>query len=248
MSKIRPLASPRAGADTGPATGVFLPVRWEELTYATWGASDAGRRSRNEDHYLVAEVGLSGALQSSLETHDRRQLLLAVADGVGGQGGGQVASELAIRALHWRLQAGVDPSDSPKTALIAALQHCDDEIRRQARWRRDCWNMATALTVGLVVDRMLYVAHVGHGRAYLLRDGDARLLTRDHTLRQSLLEGGASESELASVPTLLTQAVGGEMPTLDPQLAEVLLRPGDRVVLCSDGVSGGSGELRRAER
>lgn len=216
-----------------------------ELQATISGASAKGRRSKNQDHFLACEVGCTAVFHSSLACRDRRQLVLAVADGVGGQPAGEVASEIAVRTIHHRLAAGVPSDRSPVSVLLAAVAESNEEVCRQARPGGGGSSMATSLTVGLVVDRMLYVAHVGHSRAYLIRDGRARRLTRDHTLRQALLDGGIDPARVSGCPTLLTQALGSA-PAVEPDLSEVLLRDGDRVLLCTDGVLAGVEEARLA--
>jgi serine/threonine protein phosphatase PrpC len=161
--------------------------------------------------------------------------LLAVADGLGGHAGGEVASAAAIDALR--------PLDTevPAGELLNALDHA---VRRASSTLRDLVQadpslagMGTTLTALLWSGSQLGLVHIGDSRAYLARDGEVFQITHDHRLVQSLLdEGKLTADEAASHPQaqMLLRALGGSNSEPDLQLREA--RPGDRYLLCSDGL------------
>jgi serine/threonine protein phosphatase PrpC len=161
--------------------------------------------------------------------------LLAVADGLGGHAAGEVASAAAIDALR-----PLD-TDVPAGELLNAL---DDAVRRASGALRDMVKadpslagMGTTLTALLWSGSQLGLVHIGDSRAYLVRDSEVFQITHDHRLVQSLLdEGKLTAEEAASHPQqqLLLRALGGGNAEPDLQLREA--RPGDRYLLCSDGL------------
>ncbi len=161
--------------------------------------------------------------------------LLAVADGMGGHAGGEVASAAVIEALR--------PLDTevPAGELLNALDHA---VRRASSTLRDIvrddpslLGMGTTLTALLWSGSQLGLVHIGDSRAYLVRDGEVFQITHDHTMVQSLLDDGKiTAGEVASHPqrSLLLRALGADRVEPDLQLREARL--GDRYLLCSDGL------------
>lgn len=164
--------------------------------------------------------------------------LLAVADGMGGHVGGEIASAAAIEALR-----GLD-KDLPATELLAALEHtvktANDNLHRIVESDPALQGMGTTLTAMLWAGNQVALVHIGDSRAYLLRDGSLFQITHDHTLVQSLVdEGRISPDEAASHPqrSLLLRALDGR-GEVDPDLSLREAKVGDRYLLCSDGLSG----------
>jgi protein phosphatase len=161
--------------------------------------------------------------------------LLAVADGMGGHAGGEVASAAVIEALR--------PLDTevPAGELLNALDHA---VRRASSTLRDIvrddpslLGMGTTLTALLWSGSQLGLVHIGDSRAYLVRDGEVFQITHDHTMVQSLLDDGKiTAGEVASHPqrSLLLRALGAGRSEPDLQLREARL--GDRYLLSSDGL------------
>ncbi len=161
--------------------------------------------------------------------------LLAVADGLGGHAGGEVASAAAIEALR--------PLDAelPAGDLLNALQHAvrqaNDAMRHIAESDPSLRGLGTTLTAMLWSGSQLALVHIGDSRAYLLRDGELFQITHDHTLVQTLVdEGQITADEAASHPqrSLLLRAIDGRQSEPDLQLQDAA--PGDRYLLCSDGL------------
>jgi len=177
-------------------------------------ATDVGRaRERNEDSLLTAPP------------------LYAVADGMGGHRGGNVASELALQVLS-RM------GDGSWDRLADQVREANRAILERAQGDRSLSGMGTTLTAAYTEDDVIHLVHVGDSRAYLLREGELHRLTEDHTLvHRMAMEGRITEAEEETHPqrSILIRALGVEEP-VDVDEVPVDARPGDRVLLCSDGL------------
>ncbi len=163
--------------------------------------------------------------------------LLALADGMGGHAAGEVASSLVISAL-----APLD-EDDPGDDLLAELREAAYEgnslITRHVAEQPDLEGMGTTLTAILFAGSRLGMVHIGDSRAYQLRENALTQITKDDTFVQSLIdEGRITEEEAHTHPqrSLLLRAITGQ--DIDPWLTIREARPGDRFLLCSDGLSG----------
>ena len=181
--------------------------------------SDVGStRTDNEDRFLA------------------RPPLFAVADGMGGHQAGEVASELAISLLD----ETADRSSTPDTdAVVETIERSNAAIRREARLRSDLAGMGTTCTV-VVIDGTIRVAHVGDSRAYRFRAERLEQLTDDHSLVASMVRDGLMDPADALTDgrrNIITRALGAEdQVRVDVVTAD--LAPGDRLLLCSDGLHG----------
>lgn len=184
-------------------------------------ATDVGRvRDGNEDAYLV----------------DDAMGLIAVADGMGGHRGGEVASAMAVDALQ---HLATDPTPD---ALLSSVQQANHVIFDRARNDPDLRGMGTTLCAVAVVsddgDEELAVVNVGDSRVYLLRDDALIQLTRDHSLVEDMLQEGRITAEEAAVHpqrNIVTRALG-IAPRVDVDEFSVIPHTGDRFILCSDGL------------
>jgi protein phosphatase len=163
--------------------------------------------------------------------------LLAVADGMGGMAAGDVASNIVIAAM-----APLD-EDVPRGALVDALRGAVETANQQLRDTVDAnpqlEGMGTTLTATLFSGSKIGMVHIGDSRAYLLRDGEFAQITKDDTYVQMLVdEGRISPEEASSHPqrSLLTRALDGR--DIDPEYSVRQVLPGDRYLICSDGLSG----------
>lgn len=168
--------------------------------------------------------------------------LLTVCDGVGGAARGDIASSTAVgqlRRLDEPPQAG--RSDDDLLGMVShALYLAHDRIAELVDHDPSLNGTSTTATVCLFDGEKLAVGHVGDSRAYLFRDGAVGQITHDHTFVQTLIdEGRITEEESRVHPhrNLILKALDG-MREVDPDLFTVELEPGDRLMLCSDGVSG----------
>lgn len=164
--------------------------------------------------------------------------LLVVADGMGGHAAGEVASTVVVETLS-ALEHTVDTSD-PLTALEDAVHKANARLRGLVSEDRRLDGMGTTITAVLWAGDQVGIVHIGDSRLYLLRGGDLRRVTHDHTYVQSLVdEGRISEVDVGSHParSLLLRALDGRgAPEPDLQLLQV--EAGDRLLLCSDGLTG----------
>jgi protein phosphatase len=165
--------------------------------------------------------------------------LLAVADGMGGHAAGEVASAAVIAALEQLDELGVNAGD-PQEALRDAVEEANTTLRDMVAADSELQGMGTTVTAVLNDGTYTWLAHVGDSRAYLLRDGALRQVTRDHTFVQQLVdEGRIAPEDVSTHPqrNLITRALDGRRP-VELDLERLDLMPGDRLLLCSDGLSG----------
>jgi serine/threonine protein phosphatase PrpC len=194
------------------------------LVVETGACSDVGRlRQSNEDALVLSAP------------------VYAVADGMGGARAGEVASAMAVAALHG-LAGG-------EAELAAAIDDVNGRIHAAARADPSLMGMGTTVTAALVDGADLVVAHVGDSRAYLLRAGRLRQLTDDHSLVGELVRRGAlspGEAERHPQRSVITRALGAE-PGVDIDVLRVPAEAGDLLLLCTDGLSGmvPDGEIER---
>jgi len=169
--------------------------------------------------------------------------VLAVADGMGGHAAGEVASAVAIAALR-HLDSDVPGSDL-LDVLRASAESANEHLRDMVSGDPTLEGMGTTLTALLFAGSRIGLLHIGDSRAYLLRDGRFAQITHDHTLVQRLVdEGRISEQEAGSHPqrSLITRALDGR-EGIEPDLSVREARPGDRYLLCTDGLTGPVGSL-----
>ncbi|WP_240203216.1 Stp1/IreP family PP2C-type Ser/Thr phosphatase [Streptomyces actuosus] len=164
--------------------------------------------------------------------------LLAIADGMGGQAAGEVASSEVISTIV-ALDDDIPGSDI-LTTLGTAVQRANDQLRQMVEEDPSLEGMGTTLTALLWTGQRLGLVHVGDSRAYLLRDGVLTQITQDHTWVQRLVdEGRITEEEATTHPqrSLLMRALGSG-DHVEPDLSIREVRAGDRYLICSDGLSG----------
>lgn len=197
---------------------------------------------------LVRPVNEDSLLYEALDSA-RPIVLAAVADGVGGNVAGEVASRLATSELRVEvadrglaLLADPDPGAreaGAKSLLATGFERAQAAIRREARLRPELAGMASTLTAALLVDRDLFLAHVGDSRAYHWHDGALIQVSEDHSLVAFMLKNGSLTLDEARVHPhrhVLTQALGTEQSPV-AELSLVRVAPGDLILLCTDGLS-----------
>ncbi|MDM8085154.1 Stp1/IreP family PP2C-type Ser/Thr phosphatase [Cellulomonas cellasea] len=166
--------------------------------------------------------------------------LLVVADGMGGHAGGDVASSVAIAALA-PLDGESHGPDDALDELERALEAARDEIVARTHSDPDLAGMGTTVTAILRAGNKLAMVHLGDSRGYLLRDGALSQVTTDHTFVQHLVNTGkitAEEAEHHPQRSVVMRVLGDFEPDVAPDLSVREARPGDRWLLCSDGLSG----------
>lgn len=214
------------------------------INVSVFGLSDIGRvRKNNEDSFAVCDLS-TGEVNPFSSEHllGSRGLLLLVADGMGGEMCGEVASNLCVAIIPSRLIKNLSSADSEPPNLVRHLREAVEFANRavfdKAQFERLCRGMGTTATAAALVAERLVVAQVGDSRAYLVRNGHLFQLTRDQTFLNYLADRGAplpAEPEKDSRRSILTQALGTR-ETLDVKVTGARLRSQDVVLLCSDGL------------
>jgi serine/threonine protein phosphatase PrpC len=189
------------------------------------------RRANNEDYIAYFEPGETVDLQASGR-------LYILADGVGGASKGERASRYAAERVLYEYyhHPEVEPGKRLKEAMRLAGNEIFDYAERSGNYRR----MATTMVAAAIRDNLLTVANVGDSRAYLIRNGQVQQLTVDHTTASELMRNGLMSEEEALTSkskNRLTRSLGGEPDVIVDVFPEIALEPGDRILLCSDGLS-----------
>jgi protein phosphatase len=194
------------------------------MTFLWAVATDQGRvRGHNEDT-LWPRPGTGGVAAGDAGG----EFLAAVADGMGGHIGGEVASRLAIEAA---VAAGGEAVERLHAANAAVVGTALDKPRLAG--------MGTTMTLAIFSPGAVEIGHIGDSRAYLYRDGTLAQLTRDHSLMAEMLASGELTPEQAAVHpfrSVITRALGMESRVVVDRVTRDLL-PGDRLLLCSDGLT-----------
>ncbi len=200
------------------------------------GQTDVGqKREHNEDSFLVCpELGL-----------------FVVADGMGGHAGGGTASRIAVQTIETRMRVAREASPelfaSPGTLeesaipelLRESVESACESIYQEAQGNPSLTGMGTTVTAAVIAGRKVFVAHVGDSRCYLARAGRIYQVSEDHSLVNEQLKAGAitpDEARHSRLRNIITRSVGFESDVA-VDLLGLDLEPGDRVVICCDGLS-----------
>ncbi|MDH4139078.1 MAG: protein phosphatase 2C domain-containing protein, partial [Coriobacteriia bacterium] len=191
------------------------------------GLSDVGRvRTHNEDAVLLSPP------------------LYAVADGLGGHQAGEIASTLAVESLLENAPLRADAK-----ALGRAVRSANRAVIDGAREGLGRAGMGTTLTAAIVEDTRIAIAHAGDSRAYLFHGGELERITLDHSVVADLIrQGSITEEESRTHPnrSVITRALGSD-PNMYADTFEVDAEPGDRLLLCSDGLTSMLTDVRIAD-
>ena len=211
----------------GKRSNITVPDKGEGLvkaskahvqTVAFGSGTDVGRmRNHNEDSLFAAPP------------------LFVVADGMGGHAAGEVASELAIQTI-----SQLAPGYPNGPMLENAITEANRAVYECARANERRAGMGTTVTAALLQGTRLVIAQVGDSRAYLLHGGELQQLTRDHSLMQDLIDAGEitpAEARIHPQRNFITRALGTS-PSVKADIYELNVSPGDRLLLCSDGLCG----------
>ncbi len=178
--------------------------------------------------------------------------LIAVADGMGGHAGGEVASAIAINTLQQLLPVINDPAidlDSRADLFLNISYEVDAEILRVSKEKPELSGMGTTLTALSLTGGQVDLLHIGDSRCYRWRNKKLEKLSYDHTVMQELLDQGRlTPEEVFDHPqrSLLTQALMGDSG-IDPVLMSYEVKAGDKFLLCSDGLTNVLSELEIAK-
>jgi serine/threonine protein phosphatase PrpC len=258
---VRVLQHP-AGQDPPPGIEVLDHITEGERVYWVWkepgkqtdvlGGSeepmrlDIGQRTHpGQTRELDEDSLLTLALTRTFESLESASALFVVADGMGGHEAGEVASRIAIRALadvalrdvFARELAGAELDDETvQGALRRAVQVANEQVFLERERREN--DMGTTVTAALLRDWTLFIAHVGDCRAYRWGKDGLQQLTTDHSVIASMVASGAAQpEEVYTHPhrSVIYRSVG-DQPSVEVDTAVLSVEPGDRLVLCCDGL------------
>lgn len=165
-----------------------------------------------------------------------------VCDGMGGQSGGHIASDMTCSIVSAKLVEGAVNTVSPeqiRELMVNAVSEANIEVYKKSNIEPGCKGMGTTCVLTVVSNQSAYIAHIGDSRVYMLGSKRLHQLTRDHSLVQELLDQGKiSEDEVKNHPNknMITRAVGVNL-TVDIDYLEVPLEQGAKLLLCSDGLT-----------
>src|SRR5688572_6317258 len=232
--------------------------------YQVAGLSDVGHvREHNEDSFLIADLGRwLDVRDSSLAVGQAQKriagpkgTMMMVADGMGGHGGGEVASavavdavaQLALYAMPWVAQPDEIAEKELLTKLGDAMTQCQMRLEQVAQRKQLAhFRPGTTLTIAYALWPKLYVAHAGDSRLYLYREEELVQLTTDHTVGQALRESGAIPEGPSRFDHILVNVVGGGPEQVKAEAHSVVLEAGDKILMCSDGLTGHVNDKRIA--
>ena len=211
------------------------------------GLSDMGRvRKNNEDNLVICdltsgEVGVNPPLRN--HPQGPRGTLFMVADGMGGEAAGEVASQICVTTVPKRLYDNLKSVSSISETnfvlmLREAIEFANQVIYQKAQATSAHKGMGTTTTAAALFGPYLFAAQVGDSRAYLIRNQKMVQLTRDQTFLNYLEDIGAempADPEKDSRKSILTQAVGSS-ENIDVKVTYTRIRSGDKILLCSDGL------------
>jgi PPM family protein phosphatase len=193
-------------------------------TFAYAAATDTGIRDHNEDRWSAyPESGL-----------------FIVSDGVGGAPNGELAADTAVDLLSDRLRSLQTSDANPETTLATAIGQLSDELNVRGQTEPSVAGTGATVVAALVTGTHLTIASLGDSPAFLLHDGRLVRLTTDHTIAQVLVDAGAITEDAGEVHpgrNKLTRYFGMKGPA-HPDVMTVEVAPRDRLLMCSDGISG----------
>lgn len=194
--------------------------------------TDMGQvRENNEDKFDFYEPEVPSVLAA-------RGCFYAVADGVGGALAGQIASELMLKTLVYNYYN--HPAPDVETALHEAIVEANSKVYSLAQMIPERSGMGTTLTAAVFIEDRVVVAQVGDSRCYLLRDGMAHQITRDHSWVEEQVRAGImtrNDAETSPFRNVITRSIGAAA-MVQPDFFIEQVRVGDLFVLCSDGLTG----------
>ncbi|MGI6177627.1 MAG: Stp1/IreP family PP2C-type Ser/Thr phosphatase [Eubacterium sp.] len=187
--------------------------------------TDKGKmRANNEDAFFILKnIGV-----------------FIVADGVGGNNSGEIASRTAVTEIANFFQEVGPKHKDIRYMLNDSIKRANAKVNLMSSRYIENRGMATTVVVAVFSRGMLYIANVGDSRAYLIADGRIRQLTEDHTYVNELVKAGVLTSEEADCRedrNQITRAIGAES-TVDPAIFKYRMHPGDCVLMCTDGLYG----------
>ncbi len=209
------------------------------------------KRRRNEDHFAVfrrtrtCEMLISNLPSDDVADVESETYGLLVADGMGGAEFGDFASQLAIEtifqasglATSWVMKFKDLDSQSIRERTAAYVDRIQEAFRHYGSIDLDKNRMGTTLTAAYMIPPHVIISNIGDSRAYLYSKGILTQLTRDQTLAQSLIDAGAARGAVSGLHHVLVNSLGGRKDHVDADVLHVEMTSGDRILLCTDGLS-----------
>jgi len=185
-------------------------------------------RKTNQDHFYVPD-----------ETF-LHQSLFMVADGMGGHNAGDIASKIAVEAVvDYFSKNNSNDSSCIRKSVFESIKYANSAIFQFSKTHDRLLGMGTTLTIACVQNNKAFIGHVGDSRAYVIKYGDIKQITRDHSLVQELYENGTiTKEQMNSHPNrnILTRALGLEA-SIEADYYEIAITEGDLLLLCTDGLN-----------
>lgn len=231
--------------------GIFVPRR-ETARFEFGAASNVGKvRENNEDHYAITRRSRTREiLFTNVETGDKaltedHAYVLIVADGVGGRGFGELASELVLRfgwdltdrATSWVMKFDPQEWESIRERILSYTTQIQAALMERAQSDPKLTGMGTTWTCTYLMGADGVLGHVGDSRAYLYRAGTLHQLSHDHTFAQELIDLGMPVEDTRRFKHVLTNSFGARGEPVRTQIDHISLEDGDRLLLCTDGLT-----------
>lgn len=203
-----------------------MTAKTKPFTFRSSGLTDTGQvRENNEDAWKVIP----------------ESNVIVLADGMGGHTAGEIAAQEAVDhyASFIEAKSGEITPRNAKSLLAEVIKEVNSSVFRLAKADRELRGMGTTICCGIFVEDFFFFAHVGDSRIYRFRDQKIKQLTADHSLVQELIELGELNKRQAqefNQRNIITKAIGTE-PQVEPSIDSCDIRPGDIVMMCSDGLS-----------
>jgi serine/threonine protein phosphatase PrpC len=243
--------SSESGLEHGFAAHFFVPVSLP-LHVEFGAASHVGLvRSSNEDHFAVfrrlrtQDVLLTNLAQDETPSSADEAYGFVVADGMGGTAAGETASRVAIQkafdladqASSWVMRLRSLAGQQMQERIDAYVTEMDRTLHAMGEADSDLAGMGTTWTSIYVVGSNAIIVQIGDSRAYLLRKGALKQITHDQTVAQALIDSGVPPKDTTRVRHILTNCLGGSQKVVSPNIGHLALQDGDRLLLCTDGLT-----------
>ncbi|MGI9516373.1 MAG: PP2C family protein-serine/threonine phosphatase, partial [Pirellulaceae bacterium] len=226
------------------------------------GSSHPGkRRERNEDHYAVfrrkrsCEMVCTNLPPQDMDSCEESAWSVLVADGIGGASFGDYASQLALESiLHasadatsWLMKLRDVDAQEVERRATAYVDRIQEAFRQHGCDHPEKKHMGTTLTAAYLLPPHVIVAHIGDSRAYLYDSEGLHQITRDQTLAQALIDEGVTDTKVRKFSHILMNSLGGDRGLIQPEVTPLTMQSGDRLLVCTDGLSDMVDDERIAE-
>jgi protein phosphatase len=227
-----------------------------DMNIDCFGMTDAGKLLKeNEDQFIVADLCRSMLIhQTSLIDKDYKEVtgdskgkILAVADGIAKQSGGREASAMAVgtvidyvlNAMPWFFSLDRECNDELQECMKKILEVCDRKLKVIETAFEQYRDIGTTLTIAYILWPMVYVAHIGDSRCYLMRSRRFEHMTTDHTVVNQMAQADIDPHKIESSQwqDVLFNVIGGKAKGLATEFSQVELQEGDTLLLCTDGLT-----------